>query len=195
MITVREYLEDRFSRANALTKRESDLIGLKWPLKKGWVEKFADFKIADEKLAQLRAIADSRNMQNSIDLIARKERKRLNKLVLSGAMTRSDADAALKEIRKPNVASISPTKQKQSNSNDGFYMSREWRDVRYRALVLHGATCQCCGATRADGKKMHVDHIKPRSKFPALQLSLDNLQILCEDCNMGKSNKDHTDWR
>lgn len=53
----------------------------------------------------------------------------------------------------------------------------------------------CCGANPSDGVKMHVDHIKPRSKFPELALVLDNLQILCEDCNLGKSNKDETDWR
>ena len=42
---------------------------------------------------------------------------------------------------------------------------------------------------------MHVDHIKPRSKFPDLELEFDNLQILCKACNLGKSNKDQTDFR
>jgi hypothetical protein len=76
-----------------------------------------------------------------------------------------------------------------------FYASREWRVLRYRALKLHGATCQCCGASAKDGKVMHVDHIKPRSKYPALQLVLSNLQVLCEDCNLGKLAHDETDWR
>ena len=40
-----------------------------------------------------------------------------------------------------------------------------------------------------------VDHIKPRSRFPGLELDPDNLQILCSDCNMGKSNDDCTDFR
>lgn len=44
-------------------------------------------------------------------------------------------------------------------------------------------------------KTIHVDHIKPRSKFPELSLVQSNLQILCADCNLGKSNKDQTDWR
>lgn len=78
---------------------------------------------------------------------------------------------------------------------DGFYETREWRALRYKALVMHGPTCQCCGATRGQGVVIHVDHVKPRSKFPALQLDIDNLQILCEACNLGKSNKDQTDWR
>ena len=94
----------------------------------------------------------------------------------------------------PKTAKAKP-EPKKSYAYDGFYETREWRELRYKALVKHGAACQCCGATRSDGIKLHVDHIKPRSKFPSLQLELSNLQILCEDCNLGKSNKDQTDWR
>lgn len=42
---------------------------------------------------------------------------------------------------------------------------------------------------------MHVDHIKPRSKYPHLAYDVNNLQVLCQDCNFGKSNHDETDWR
>lgn len=42
---------------------------------------------------------------------------------------------------------------------------------------------------------MHVDHIKPRSKYPELELEFTNLQILCADCNLGKRNHDSIDWR
>ena len=82
--------------------------------------------------------------------------------------------------------------QKEKKFKEGFYTSRPWRALRYEALRVLGRKCQCCGAT---GKEMHVDHIKPRSLFPALELELSNLQILCADCNLGKSNKDQTDWR
>lgn len=76
-----------------------------------------------------------------------------------------------------------------------FYDTDEWRALRYQALKLYGARCQCCGATPTPGNPMHVDHIKPRSKYPELELALSNLQILCRPCNLGKSNKDETDWR
>ena len=49
--------------------------------------------------------------------------------------------------------------------------------------------------TKHDGAKMHVDHIKPRSKYPRLELDFDNLQVLCEDCNLGKSNRYKVDLR
>lgn len=76
-----------------------------------------------------------------------------------------------------------------------FYSSREWLQLRYQVLKFHGACCQACGKSRVDGAVIHVDHIKPRSKFPELALSLSNLQVLCGECNLGKSNIDNTDWR
>lgn len=42
---------------------------------------------------------------------------------------------------------------------------------------------------------MHVDHIKPFSRYPELAMKLSNLQLLCEDCNQGKGVRDETDWR
>lgn len=73
-----------------------------------------------------------------------------------------------------------------------FYLSKEWRELRYKAIIIYKRMCFCCGATN---KQIHVDHIKPRSKYPELELDLNNLQLLCVDCNLGKSNKDETDWR
>jgi 5-methylcytosine-specific restriction endonuclease McrA len=64
-----------------------------------------------------------------------------------------------------------------------------------RVLTQRGAVCECCGASRLDGVRIHVDHIKPRKLFPALALSEANLQVLCEVCNHGKGNWDQTDWR
>lgn len=78
---------------------------------------------------------------------------------------------------------------------DKFYRSPEWRKLRYRILSGRGNICECCGATSKDGVRIHVDHIKPRSVFPELALSESNLQVLCEDCNMGKSNIHEDDWR
>lgn len=76
-----------------------------------------------------------------------------------------------------------------------FYETEAWRRVRYEALRRHGGMCCLCGATAHQGAVLHVDHIKPRSLFPQLELDVDNLQVLCADCNLGKSNLDDTDWR
>jgi hypothetical protein len=81
---------------------------------------------------------------------------------------------------------------KQGREPNGFYESRQWQELRYRALRHHGRKCMLCFATDCE---LHVDHIKPRSKYPELALQFENLQVLCRACNMGKSNKDETDWR
>ena len=78
---------------------------------------------------------------------------------------------------------------------DAFLSSFEWRRVRMEALKKYGPVCQCCGATPATGSVMNVDHIKPRKVFPELALTVENLQILCHECNHGKGNWDMTDWR
>jgi hypothetical protein len=77
----------------------------------------------------------------------------------------------------------------------GFYESQEWERVRYEALKLSKGHCVCCGSRPTANNPLHVDHIKPRSKFPELALTLSNLQVLCKRCNFGKAAADDTDWR
>lgn len=87
------------------------------------------------------------------------------------------------------------TGNRAANDDDAFYDSWEWKRARYEALKMHGAKCMLCGATADDGARICVDHIKPRAIYPELQLDIANLQILCNDCNMGKGRWDQTDWR
>lgn len=74
-----------------------------------------------------------------------------------------------------------------------FYQSEAWITLRDETLARYGEKCQKCGATPPTA--IEVDHIKPRSHYPDLQLNPDNLQILCKPCNLEKSNKDNTDYR
>jgi len=108
-----------------------------------------------------------------------------------------------KEVKKKKPRKKKPKNKKKKGKKkgfrvygDGFYMSKEWRELRYTFLKNQEARCACCGRTpRQHRIAIHVDHIKPRSKHPELELRMANLQILCEDCNLGKLNKDDTDWR
>lgn len=93
-----------------------------------------------------------------------------------------------------DIPKCKPPKPKKQDSTS-FYESREWRELRYRVLTKYGWKCMGCGRTRKDGVILHVDHIKPRSKYPELELDENNLQVLCADCNIGKSNKFDTDHR
>lgn len=76
-----------------------------------------------------------------------------------------------------------------------FYRTTQWLRLRTKAFERYGNKCACCGATPDTGAILHVDHIKPRSKYPQLALELTNLQILCEACNIGKLNLSETQWR
>lgn len=101
-----------------------------------------------------------------------------------------------KERRAQKLAKRpTPTKNAPAPQSDAFLASYEWRRVRMVVLKRDGARCSCCGATAADGVRMHVDHIKPSKHFPELALDQKNLQVLCEVCNHGKGNWDRTDWR
>jgi 5-methylcytosine-specific restriction endonuclease McrA len=92
-----------------------------------------------------------------------------------------------KKPEKPKIARI-PAKD--------FYWSDEWRALRYRRLKDSDGCCCLCGRSRrAHGIVLHVDHIKPRSKHPEIELVFENTQVLCEDCNLGKSNRCDRDWR
>ena len=109
------------------------------------------------------------------------------------------------EVEKPKTKTKykKTTKKKKkktrkifSKKNDEFYRSKEWLILRVKVLEKYGCECMMCGRSRKVHKVvLHVDHIKPRSKYPELALDFNNLQILCEDCNIGKGNKYKTDWR
>lgn len=92
-----------------------------------------------------------------------------------------------------------PEKQKVVRWGDrmkkDFYQSDDWRAARYAAIRLSRGSCCACGASPKTGAALHVDHIKPKSLYPELALTISNLQVLCQDCNLGKSNRDSTDWR
>ena len=91
--------------------------------------------------------------------------------------------------------------KKSAAEREDFYKTWEWKKLRYSVIQEFGPVCMCCGARKGD-KTPHgedvrivVDHIKPISKFWHLRLDRKNLQVLCDDCNMGKSNTDYTDFR
>lgn len=105
-----------------------------------------------------------------------------------GGKTKSKA---IGEWRKKKYASKYTIKREEQIA---FYSSVAWRRLRYEVLKKYERKCMVCGVTSQD-KVLHVDHIKPISKYPELKLNISNLQVLCEDCNLGKSNRDNIDWR
>jgi uncharacterized phage-like protein YoqJ len=80
----------------------------------------------------------------------------------------------------------------QTDPNDvSFYTTKAWKDLRLKVLKSYPKWCMKCGST----EHLHIDHIKPRSLYPELELSFDNLQILCRTCNCSKNNRNSKDYR
>jgi hypothetical protein len=124
---------------------------------------------------------------------ARKNRKR--KIGILESKPSADPSRVAGKPYRYTASSFSGKPSYAKYDSDSFYDSREWLEVRYKALVKYGAKCMCCGRTRHDNVIIQVDHIKPKSKYPGMALDIDNLQVLCKECNLGKSNNDSTDWR
>lgn len=59
--------------------------------------------------------------------------------------------------------------------------------LRFDLLEEAGFKCSKCGASASNGVTLHVDHIKPTSKGGTNER--ENLRILCEPCNLGRSNR------
>lgn len=115
-------------------------------------------RIADEK----------RRAYQNAERIRKAEQKRKQK---EAEAARAAKEAQMTEQRR-YIA------QQRRLVNDG---------VRYDVMMRDGFRCVLCGATQADGVKLHVDHIIPLSKGGTSEMS--NLRTLCERCNIGKSDK------
>jgi hypothetical protein len=59
--------------------------------------------------------------------------------------------------------------------------------VRAKVLARDRYRCRHCGISADLGAVLHVDHIIPISRGGTSDLG--NLQTLCQDCNLGKSNR------
>jgi len=64
--------------------------------------------------------------------------------------------------------------------------------LRYEVLKKAKFRCELCGIP-ADERALEVDHITPRNKEGADEIS--NLQALCYSCNAMKRDRDDTDFR
>ena len=79
--------------------------------------------------------------------------------------------------------------QKYANNKPTHKTKREINlRLRFTVMERDNFTCRMCGRSPATthGVKLQIDHIKPWSKGG--ETTIDNLQTLCSDCNLVKSN-------
>lgn len=72
------------------------------------------------------------------------------------------------------------------------YSDKRFKRLRYPVLKANDFKCCACNSSESE---LHIDHIKPVSKYPKLAFDINNLQVLCKDCNLSKSNKYEDDLR
>lgn len=92
--------------------------------------------------------------------------------------------------RQQQIEKEREERERQKPEHDRFVAEqrRKMSDkLRYEVMRRDGFRCQLCGATQADGYKLHVDHILPVSKGGKTEIC--NLRTLCERCNMGKGDR------
>lgn len=68
--------------------------------------------------------------------------------------------------------------------------TKEFKKVRVEILKLIPYCLKC-----ESKKELHIDHIYPVSIYPKRAFNYKNLQVLCKECNIEKSNTTVIDYR
>jgi len=189
-----------FLEPRHFSKLEIERLGFSYPPPQGWL-KLAQKRLNDNwsnenderhfelllKSEKNKAHKDKKEQSNKI---ARKAERRRRKI--ASRSTHVDSSGTFSGFYSNKTSfKIAGDQRLGFKSDQEFYESWEWKEIRYKVLLKYGPVCMLCG----NKDKIVVDHIKPRSKFPKSQLDFENLQILCDSCNKGKSNKYYTDFR
>lgn len=187
-IVTKEWIHSNSTSKNGFRAVQIHALGFSWPPPKGWLKHIIGKPITlDQKNAFEIGAHDKE-----------KARKKVREIKDYNLCIKYGWNPSAKEIKKPKKQKLKKTRQTATHVGvitDSFLSTYEWRRLRMQALKKYGSRCMCCGATPESGAVMNVDHIKPRKLWPSLALDINNLQILCQECNHGKGNWDMTDWR
>ena len=97
-----------------------------------------------------------------------------------------DAEITFNElIKKVQLLVKNKIKKKNGGNKNNVRNPLDTR-LRHEVFKRDGYRCKECGATNKE-IILHADHIIPVSQGGKDEL--DNLQTLCQDCNLAKSNK------
>lgn len=97
------------------------------------------------------------------------------------------------EVEKPDDSAeekLPYIPPRPTENKDDSHKTQRGIGLRTRFLIMKRDSFKCCICGRSpattQGLELHVDHIIPWSKGG--ETTIDNLQTLCSDCNLGKSN-------
>jgi len=108
------------------------------------------------------------------------------------ANQKNEINSLLKQIEELKAKNIPEKKKIISKTTHWLYDSDRWKALRYDVFKRFGFKCLACNATNVE---LHIDHIVPVSKDRSKAFEIENLQVLCRDCNLSKSNKHSDDLR
>lgn len=102
------------------------------------------------------------------------------------------------EVEKPDDSNEIPFSDENSlkrTNREPVHKTKRDITLRVRFLVMRRDNFKCCMCGRSPaitpGIELHIDHIIPWSKGG--ETTIDNLQTLCSDCNLGKGNMFETE--
>ena len=181
---------------DAQLKYAVKLLGLR--ISKGWKKAFIGKKISDDEWLTF------------VNLVSKGKRQALKKH-RSRPKIINPMPTIHNDYWRPEPRDIPGPKSKNSKnqgrnkarrerlrlvSDKEFCSSREWLQLRARALEKYGCKCMICGQSpKEHGVVIEVTPIKPRQDYSVRQLDINNVQLICEGCLQGRGSKYETDWR
>ena len=81
--------------------------------------------------------------------------------------------------------------------NENVNTTKEWnsldhklkKQIVYNLKEMYGGKCAYCESNIGDNSYAHIDHFKPKSKFPLLIFEYNNMNYCCQICNTNKLEK------
>ena len=95
---------------------------------------------------------------------------------------------------KLKIVELAEERKRRIEKAQQFYSSPEWDLIRRQVIKQKGRVCAECGLRIMKTNDITVDHIKPRSKYPDLALTMDNLRVLCRSCNSKKGDQEFEEF-
>ncbi len=84
---------------------------------------------------------------------------------------------------------------RDQNFRRRFKLLELHEEVRAGVYNRYKNTCAACGKQPKRKGGLHIDHIRPVSRYPELEYVDYNLQLLCAACNRHKHDYDGDDWK
>ena len=93
-----------------------------------------------------------------------------------------------RKLGRPSIVANDYSNKEFEEKLHRFYNSKTWKLIKEQVYKTYVHMCPVCGSE----DNLRIDHIKPVRHYPSLIANMNNLQILCNDCNLEKGSM--IDW-